>query len=253
MHILIPTYGRAKEASQTSLFFIASLGLTPHLVVQERERHLYDWAGYPIIVLPDEIRTIAPTRDWLVQNIPSNKIVMVDDDLAFFKRSDEDRTKFIKGAAQDFIDMFKSINSALDLYAHVGIASREGGNRNTESIIKNTRIMRVLAYRTDTMKTEGITFAPREVMEDFHVSLQFLRKGYETVILNDWCHNQAGSGAAGGCSHFRTPEVQARNAELLASLHPDYVTVVDKETKGAWGGGIRKDVRVQWKKAYENG
>ena len=253
MHILIPTYGRAKEASQTSLFFIASLGLTPHLVVQEREAHLYGWADCPLVILPDHIRTISPTRDWLVQNIPNKKIVMVDDDLTFFKRSAEDRSKFVKGALQDFIDMFNAIEKALDGYAHVGIASREGGNRNTDHTISNTRIMRVLAYRTDTLMKEGITFAPMEVMEDFHVSLQLLRKGYETMVLNDWCHNQAGSGAAGGCSHFRTHEVQARNAAMLANLHPDYVTVVDKETKGAWGGGVRKDVRVQWKKAYENG
>jgi len=38
---------------------------------------------------------------------------------------------------------------------------------------------------------------------------------------------------------------------LLAELHPGLVKVVTKETKGAWGGGTRTDVVVQWKKALK--
>jgi hypothetical protein len=89
-----------------------------------------------------------------------------------------------------------------------------------------------------------------EVMEDFHVALSLLEAGYSNRIMNHYAHNQKGSGTAGGCSHFRTPELHAKNEHLLAALHPDVVKVVQKETKGAWGGGTRTDVNIQWKKAY---
>jgi len=48
-------------------------------------------------------------------------------------------------------------------------------------------------------------------------------------------------------------EVQSQGAERLKELHPDVVEVVEKETKTAWGGATRKDVKVQWKKAFKTG
>jgi hypothetical protein len=45
-------------------------------------------------------------------------------------------------------------------------------------------------------------------------------------------------------------EVQAAAAEALAAKYPGIVKAVEKETKGSWGGGVRKDVTVYWKKAY---
>jgi hypothetical protein len=109
--------------------------------------------------------------------------------------------------------------------------------------------MRVLGYRRDILKKLDRSFDEMEVMEDFHIALTLLEQGYENVVLNNWCHNQAGSGKAGGCSHFRTAEVQTRNADRLSELHPGVVNVVRKTTKSAWGGGERTDVRVLWKKA----
>ena len=94
-----------------------------------------------------------------------------------------------------------------------------------------------------------ITFGRLEVMEDFDVALRLLRAGHDNVILNNWANNQAGSGKEGGCSHFRTPELHAACASKLASLHPGFVKVVQKTTKGAWGGGTRTDVNIAWKKA----
>jgi hypothetical protein len=89
-------------------------------------------------------------------------------------------------------------------------------------------------------------------MEDFDVTLQLLRKGHRNAVLNQWAQDQGTSNAPGGCSTYRTPEVQAAGAYGLQKLHPDFVTVVDKETKQAWGGGVRKDVRIAWKKALES-
>ena len=83
--------------------------------------------------------------------------------------------------------------------------------------------------------------------------LQSLTRGFSNVVLNDYCQNQGGSNTSGGCSTYRTPEVHADACYHLEELFPKFVTVVDKTTKAAWGGGTRKDVRVQWKKALEHG
>jgi hypothetical protein len=134
--------------------------------------------------------------------------------------------------------------------AHAGFACREGANRVTSPHIVNTRILRVLGYNRKILAKENITFGRVQVMEDFDVALRLLRAGYPNCILNHVAHNQKGSGAAGGCSTYRTPQVQAQAAHVLAALHPGYVKVVEKTTKTAWGGGTRTDVNIQWKKAY---
>jgi hypothetical protein len=254
MDIIIPTYGRAK--SQASLGYLTNAGLRVTLVVQAREAKLYDYLrdGNPnveIHVLPVSIETIAPTRQYILEEVGHyRRFVMVDDDLTFFRRRGDDRTKLRDILPEELRMAFMDLDDQLTVVPHAGLAAREGANRNTETYLPNTRIMRVLGYDRETLLRKNIRFDRLEVMEDFDVALQLLELGLPNVIVNNYAHNQAGSGAAGGCSHFRTPELHARNAYKLRELHPDFVKVVEKTTAAAWGGGTRTDVNIQWKKAY---
>lgn len=256
MDIIIPTYGRA--AAQTTLEALPRV--EPYdkiiLVVQDREKELYaKYDGvFDLRVLPPAIQTIAHTRQWILEYVGTDdKMLMLDDDLTFFKRRKDDLTKFEDTNHADIYDMFYAIDHRLSNFAHVGVAAREGGNRITDKTIGNTRIMRVLGYRRDILVKENIRFDVMEVMEDFYVALALLKEGYPNLVENQWCHNQAGSGREGGCSAYRTPELQEMNAHALADFHEPYVRVVEKTTKTAWGGGTRTDVVISWKKAFEDG
>lgn len=252
MDILIPTYGRHHSQSTWQALAKAGLDKRARLVVQDREKHLY--AGLPTVVLPPAITTIAPTRQWILDHVGNDeRIVMLDDDLTFYRRRDDDPTKFVDATAEDMVALFMLLEDALRTHQHAGVAPREGANRVTAPYIHNTRIMRVLGYRRDALRAYNIRFDTMEVMEDFDVALWLLRYGCANVLVNLFCQNQAGSGKAGGCSHFRTPELHARNAARLQERHPAYVRLVQKSTKGAWGGGTRTDVVIQWKKAYDDG
>jgi hypothetical protein len=252
MLIVIPTYGRANRQITWS-------NLPPEikdqtlLIIQNREKHLY-W-GFPVFVLPDDVRDIATTRDAIVNLLyPAEKIVMLDDDMDFAVRRTDDPTKLRKAGREDLIKMFRQIDEHLNTFAHVGIASREGANRNTETLLYNTRMMRLLAYNTRAIKFHQLKFSKGGVMCDFYMTLALLRRGYQNCILNEYAQNQrGGSNAPGGCSETRTMEVQASAALNLAIEFPYFVTVVKKQTKTAWQGQERLDVRIQWKRAYEFG
>lgn len=261
MDIIIPTLGR--KGHQETLNQLWCAGLRPVVVVQQEEyeedaywrdiKNVY--SGISVAVLPGRIETIAPTRQWILENVGSSRtLVMLDDDLTFYKRRDDEPEKLRDITNDELKVAFGQLEIQLTLegYAHAGFAAREGANRNTARYLENTRIMRVLGYRRDILLQEKLRFDEMEVMEDFHVALSLLERGYPNVILNDYAHNQAGSGKAGGCSTFRTPEMQARNAHLLAKLHP-HAQAVQRVTKGSFGGGERTDVRIQWKKAYDSG
>lgn len=254
MQLVIPTLGRALEKLQPTYNQLLEAGYEATLVVQPQEERLYAHIG-PTVVLPPTVKGIAATRDWIIYNMEGGPhVCMLDDDLHFAVRRDDDRTKFRQPEVHDIRGMINAIDASLESHPHVSIGSREGGNRVTDPVSYNTRMMRVLAYDRHTLKRHGVTFAPMEVMEDFHVTLQLLRLGYDCAVLNNWVSNQAGGSAApGGCSAFRTLAVQANNARLLAARHPGFVKVVQKQTKTAWGGQERTDVVVQWKQAAAAG
>lgn len=256
MDIIIHTAHRATYDQQHTLKELNDDGIAPTLLVQESEANDYARLKgnryFDLWVLPPHITKLAPTRDWIIYDMPSqeNKVVFFDDDLNFAVRRDDDPTKFRPPQQGDLSRMLRAIDSALDDHPMAGIGAREGGNRNINPWLYNTRIMRVLAFQKNFLRERGITFAPLEVMEDFHVNLQILRAGGDTVVCNRWVSNQAGgSDAPGGCSVYRTRDVQTESAYALAARHPGFVSVTEKATKGAWGGGTRTDVIIQWKKA----
>lgn len=260
MDIVIPTLGRAHIGLQATLNQVCDLGRVK-LVVQPHE--VADYAAMlascpervDIFVLPERIKGIAATRDYIIHDMPGDDhVVMLDDDLHFAVRRYDERTKFRKPVGDDLLTMLSAIDAELAHSPHVSIGAREGGNRVTAATVYNTRMMRVLAYRRSYLKSHLLAFHPMQVMEDFHMSLQIMRRGQDCVVLNNWVSNQAGgSDATGGCSIFRTPELQDSNARTLAKLHPGFVKVVTKATKTAWGGGERTDVVVQWKQAAAAG
>lgn len=202
---------------------------------------------------PASIDNIGKARHAILEWAYPNAVLMLDDDLAFFARRTDEPDKFRDCDLNERAKMLHACSNALKDYAHIAVATREGGNRNTEDYVYNTRGLRVLGYDSKVVLDEEVKFNRIPVMEDFDVALQLLRKGYPNCVLNWMVHNQTGgSNATGGCSTYRTLELQAKAAHRLKELHPDFVTVVEKTTKTAWGGATRTDVRIQWKKAYES-
>ena len=239
MEIFIPTYGRY-DKQHTFLHLPKSLQKRTTLVVQARDysenQAVYDAYGVNILKLPPRYQTITPTRQYIMETAKRfghKKLVMLDDDLRFDTRRMDERGKFYVATDKDIEKLFKTIEKSLDKYAHVGVLSREGGNRIETSTVTCTRMMRVLAYDVEIYHKEKIKFDRLPLQEDFDVTLQLLRKGYPNLVLCEWVNGQGTSGAKGGCSHFRTIDLHNSNAVQLAALHHPYVKVVEKKTKGA--------------------
>ena len=148
--------------------------------------------------------------------------------------------------------MFSVLEYFLENYIHVGISAREGNNRVQSNLKENTRMMRLLGYNKPEVLKTGARFDRIDTKQDFDMTLQLLRKGHKNAVLYSFAHNQPGSNNTGGCSVYRDPEMMDRCSHELAALHPDFVKVVEKQNKTGWGGGIRPDVRIAWKKAYES-
>ncbi len=254
MHIYIPSSGRAtRQITLENLPFSWRRNASVVVPSDEWPEYMTRCSGSGAQILKCPVNGIGNTRQWIVDNCPGQYLLMLDDDLTFFERRFDDRTKF-QPANNTVVDMMlDAIRTHLEFHAHVGVCTREGGNRLPNEFYRNTRTLRVLAYDVTVLRLHDIRFDAMHLMEDFYVSLSLLTAGYGNLLLSDWVHDQVGSNTDGGCSQYRTMDEQARAARELATAFPEYVTLVKKRTKTAWGGKERTDVRIQWKRAYADG
>jgi hypothetical protein len=257
MLIAIPSKARATK--QVTLAGLpASIRNQTFIFVEPQDARPYLSSQHRLFVLEKDNQGIGYARQSIVEFarfIGETKLLMMDDDLTFSIRRTDDQTKFRTPTDQQMEMMFHELEVKLDHYAHVGVAPREGANRRIEDWIYNVRAMRMAGVRVDLMGKYGFRYdAPdTDGMEDFTMQLSFLLKGEAHATLNWMVQNQMGSNSSGGMSTYRTLEKHARTAYALKNKFPDYVQVVRKQTKTAWGGQERTDVIVSWKKAYYTG
>lgn len=258
--IYIPTCGRWERIKTIEKFPI-HLKKKVCLVVQDKEWKNY----YPryngmvncIIKLSPGITTIEPTRRFIWERTKEkniNKFFIVDDDLTWCKRIPGDYKHTRYASSEDIAYMFSRLYKELDNYGHVAVSERLGNNRKEDEWAYVTKEIRCVGYNHKKIPFNKLKFGRMEVMEDYDLTLQLLRLKIENAVWYQFCQEQGASNGKGGCSFWRTLELHNKNAKKLAKFHPEFVNVVEKQTKHGWfnkeGVNTRLDVRVQWKKAY---
>jgi hypothetical protein len=212
-------------------------------------------------VLPCEAKGIAAVRQWIGQcakTLGEDKFCMMDDDLYFSQRIDEHDWHLRPCDVSDVSIMLEEIEYRLNTYAHVSVSPRDVNSRHfmdgctpETGFLENKRTLRLLAYQTDAFLSVEHGRVP--VMEDFDVNLQLLESGRKNCLLYYWANDQRGTGSKGGCSSYRTLEAHNAAAEKLASLHPGFVQLREKETKSSSKElRVRKEVTIAWVKAWES-
>lgn len=185
---------------------------------------------------------------------------MMDDDVDFLVRRSPEDWQLVGQSEEDTRDMLDTMHDMLDAHAMVGISSREGNNRvgvgapDAECMVAvNTRIMRVFGIRVDDWLE--MEHGRVEVMEDFDLTLQLLRSGRTNANLFYWANGQRMTNMPGGCSTYRSHEVQDRSARRLQELHGErIVRLRQKQNKTDREGlGTRTEVTIMWKRAAEEG
>lgn len=271
MRIYIPSRGRA-HVTKTYLNLPPVLQKIALHVVPKDELKAYLAAGFPAISPPPSVDRIAVTRQWIVEHHLktfghiTDKLVMLDDDLRFYYRTDKLPNGFACATSGAFPDQlpviagFRQLSKLLDTHAHGGVVIQLGANRLDKAVdaIYNSRACRVIAYRASVLRQHWpkTKFGAVPVQDDFHATLTLLELGYPNALVTTITNEQTGgSGAAGGASTYRDMAYHAESVHELKRLHPDFVTIVNKGVcaTGAWGGQERIDVMVQWKKAIAAG
>jgi hypothetical protein len=209
---------------------------------------------------------IGPTRQWILENSSADVVVMASDDMRFSYRPDPNKVKLEKCEDLDpLVDLMG--RCVRDGYLHGGVGARQGNqNKNLSGqrakgildrghcFVDCERVNDLHYVDREAVLSLGARFDRLPVMEDFHFTLTLLCRGVPNRVIHDYVWNQEGSGTGGGCSIYRTAEIQAQGARGLAAAFPQWVRLVtkrSKDTSPAWRDfKERLDVIVYWWKAY---
>ena len=224
------------------------------LIVQEHEAHLYQ--NYNIQVLPAHIKSIAPTREWIAQQNIGKIYGVLDDDLKFYrtrmKGETFDKSKR-KMTDEDFDELEQTIFSWLnDDIAVCGLSNAVRPPNINDEYEDIKSVSQLFFFDGKKIPVYDISWNDCVVTEDTHVLLQLTKKGLKSRISNRFRYESAPPAMAGGCSTFRTIELQNESNLTLFKLHPGLVRLVEKEvTRGGFAGQTAIHAVVQWKKAYQ--
>jgi len=254
--IFIPTRGRIGIQDTYGSFtkeFIRKYNIK--LVGPSHEAPMHRRLGYK--VLRCDMEGIAKTRQWIMDySIEKGlkRIIMCDDDHLFFVRKNQNAFNLRKATTEEIENIFIRMFKLCKVYPLVGLSARSGNNRFFPDKIKTcVRQNNIHAIDTKVFAKINARFDQTIVMEDFNVILTFLRNGHKNAIITDCAWDQMGTNAPGGCSLYRNNDIQKESAIKLKELHPDFVSIVEKKSKSGWKGmEVRRDVRIQWKRAFKS-
>lgn len=261
MRIYIPTRGRIDKqktverlGSDLCREFNVTIVCPPDEVAALKKA-----VSEPVKVLACGVEGIAATRQWILDHARKNGehvILMLDDDLPTWRQrtdtqNEKGETPYRKATTEEIGAGLRQFDSLMESYAHGSIG--HALFCQTQPLVKkNSRMLRALAYNMKLLPKD-IKFR-LQVMEDFDIALQLFTRGYESVTFNGVVQDQHQNNSEGGCSSYRTNDVQAAAAHKLHELWPQFVTVVTRSPKREWiGMPDRTDVRVNWAAAISHG
>ena len=212
---------------------------------------------------------IGPTRQWILENATADVICVVSDDMRFCVRPDPSNIRLERCVKLDpMMDLI--VECVRDGFIHGGLGPRQGNNHkdcksDRKGFLKEGK--HGVHLFTDCERVNDFHFMDRKavlktgarldaipLMEDFYFTLTLLCQGRPNRVIHDYVWNQEASGKTGGCSLYRTLDLQTQSALALKKAFPRYVNLMTKRSKDsstAWNDmKARTDVRVAWHTAY---
>ena len=233
LEYVILTRGRPHE--QRTYDFLVATGFHPTLVVNSEE----DAGGRPHVVFPHG--HVGEVRQRVLEEM-GDRVMMLDDDLAFHR---VENGRVIPMKTAEWSDLVYDIESALDEFAHVGLADRFMAHTRIRPREYNKRYIKAICYNRELFPDLWPEFR-LPVSEDLDFNLQLLAEGRPNCILTEWAVSDKGQYKPGGCQHYRTDAVELGVCRWMEEAHPGIYSFVT-DSRG------RHRSRVAWRNALKTG
>lgn len=244
MMVYIPTLKR--EEKQFTLQSIPERWKSrTFLVCPPNEKH--DWEN--IIYEPRPMK-ISEKRQYILDQSPSNFVAQLDDDLFFYKREQEGKSKRTRmDNCGEMLDLMESWLQQGDVYCGIS-NSFMCQNNPTEYYYGKPSFS--LFVNKNFLSLNNIQFNKLDYFEDFHIPLSVLECGKRLRFSGDFIVDQKKANAPGGCSVFRNEESNRQAMIELQKLHPRYVFLQEKKGAKNQGLVVNLEMKIAFAKAYKD-
>jgi hypothetical protein len=223
------------EKRMTSKYLEASK-INYKIVIEPQEYEQYSAVIDPkkILILPNKYLNKnqggIPARNFVLDHSIKNgdaRHWILDDNIPYYTRLNNNERRPVFGGV-----VFKVLEDYVDRYTNIKMAGHNyhmfGMTNNLYPIIKNTRIYSSILLSNDIVKILGEGWRGR-YNEDTDLSLRILKKGYPTILFNNFLANkQATLHQKGGNTDSIYAEKDAlyKKAHSLQLQHPDVSKIV---------------------------
>ena len=237
MLVAIPSTGRAGN--------VKPLSITPDAVlyVPQSEQSSYEsyYRETAIVAVPDDIKGITKTRNWILDSTDERYVVFVDDDFEVAGYWDIGYAKMQRRRMRQqqlFQEWLRLFHVTDDLGYHIWGAETTGDYRTVHP-------QRPFVWRTYAtascmgLVNDGIRFDPEfPVKEDYELCLRCIRDDGGIVGARYLFWKNSHWADDGGCKDYRTQEMEDDAIQKLIKMYPNRIK---KITKGGSQYSIRLD------------
>jgi hypothetical protein len=222
MIFAIPSKGRPAVVRSQSLLTCA------HVFVPESEMKDYARAGVKnLVAVPDRVKGITATRNWILDNVKDRRVVMVDDDVRLqgWTRLFCHHSKRYKLKEKEWLresERLFDITEQLH-YRIWGVA--------TQSATRTIYPFKPFLFRSyvtgsfmGIVNDGAVRFDERfPVKEDYELALRCIKQDGGIVAARYLYWENSHWKDKGGCSAYRTQVMELQAIKLLASMYPGMI------------------------------
>lgn len=217
----------------------------------------------PTITAPSSVTNYSQKFQWILDGFPPqsgpegqveepDKAVILDDDLVFSRKEGESlKTIYDSDLLHPLFDQMEEL---LDEYALVGVHPRQMGQNAKAPFVLNGRIICMQGINRRLIGKVKVDQFP--ILADVVLNCTLLSRGQANAIITTFFQDHGPCQASGGCSLYRTADMQRDAVEYIARRWPEFAKVVERRVKTNWlqnEEGVRYDYTCQWKRLYAAG
>lgn len=252
MRIVIPTYNRVNN--QITVSNSKWIQENAEVIIHPDEAGKHKCRE---IICEDQGKGTHAVRQWILDNIKDDVVIMLDDDLRFYIRKTPDAFNLRYANDEEIAQMMTELHNVLSNGGApvAGISPRQGNNNYFPAdIVYNTRLCHAWGYHRPTVLDAEVRFDRVRFIEDYDFMISMLKRGHRNALLTYCACGQPSSQSPGGLSNLRTVEGHGESVKFLEQLHCPFVKAVEKHNiSGPEEYRVRLNPLVYWKKAYAQG
>lgn len=234
LQLVIPSRSRPYVKTLMNI----SMNLWPIVTIVVPEDQYSDYrvtVPSKVEVIPFGTKGICQKRQFILNMKPTGKVIMFDDDLTLYRRSD-DGLKFAPMYPPETEILILEMVRFLDNYPMVGVTDKFMSHTKPRRFMECTRFNQILGFNRDLLPNPWPEFRiPHDEEHDIH--LQLLTRGHKTAVLTEY--TKTDKKGPGGCSDWRSQEVYDETYRLLLEYWPSIVTVVNNRANYRWKEAMR--------------